>query len=410
MTVRQEALESLGKEATRDFDGRPRPALLHGPEGIGTSTLAIHWAWRQQARFPDGQLYADLRTLGPEAALATLLRQLGLPDEEVPPAAADRADLLRRCLADRRLLLVLDHAQSAGRVRALLTSAPGVVTLVVARQPPAGLDALRVPVGPLARKDAVRLLTDLVGKPAIGAARATLPGVLDRCAGSPYALRAAAPRLTIAPSATTTESPAGDRAPDAVGAATEDSYRLLTLDAARLYRLAGLHAWPASTPPRRPAPPASPSPRLPGSSKSSPTRCSSNTRTPAVTAPPYAPTPSAPLPPPTASPRALRPSPVPSITICTWRWAPRGPHSRRAGASRPEPRRSRTATGAGPSPPSPPRRRTAFPERRVPEQPVAAGDLGRRERLRPTRLPASTRSRRHAHRAAPSAPGVSHVL
>jgi len=242
-TDRQEALKTLDKEATRAFDGRPRLALLHGPEGIGTSTLAIHWGWRQQTRFPDGQLYADLRTLGPDAALGTLLRQLGLPDEEIPPAATDRADLFRRCLAHRRLLLVLDHAQSAGQVRALLTSAPGVVTVVVARQPLAGLDALRVPVGPLARKDAKQLLTDLVGKPAIGAARATLPGVLDRCAGSPYALRAAAPRLTA--QAPSTESPAADTALDAVGRAAEDSYRLLPPAAARLYRLAGLYAWPA---------------------------------------------------------------------------------------------------------------------------------------------------------------------
>lgn len=242
-TDRQEALKALDKEATRAFDGRPRLALLHGPEGIGTSTLAIHWGWRQQTRFPDGQLYADLRTLGPDAALGTLLRQLGLPDEEIPPAAADRADLFRSCLSDRRLLLVLDHAQSVGQVRALLTSAPGVVTVVVARQPLAGLDALRVPVGPLARKDAKQLLTDLVGKPAIGAARATLPGVLDRCAGSPYALRAAAPRLTAAVPAP--ESPAADPALDAVGRAAEDSYRLLPPAAARLYRLAGLYAWPA---------------------------------------------------------------------------------------------------------------------------------------------------------------------
>lgn len=242
-TDRQEALKVLDKEATRAFDGRPRLALLHGPEGIGTSTLAIHWGWRQQARFPDGQLYADLRTLGPDAALGTLLRQLGLPEEEIPPAAADRAELFRSCLSDRRLLLVLDHAQSAGQVRALLTSAPGVVTVVVARQPLAGLDALRVPVGPLARKDAKQLLTDLVGKPAIGAARATLPGVLDRCAGSPYALRAAAPRLTA--EVPSPESPAADPALDAVGRAAEDSYRLLPPAAARLYRLAGLYTWPA---------------------------------------------------------------------------------------------------------------------------------------------------------------------
>ena len=68
-TDRQEALKLLDKEARRPFDGRPRLALLHGPEGIGTSTLAHHWGARQTHRFPDGQLYADLRTLGPEPVL-----------------------------------------------------------------------------------------------------------------------------------------------------------------------------------------------------------------------------------------------------------------------------------------------------------------------------------------------------
>ncbi|MFJ5303692.1 tetratricopeptide repeat protein [Streptomyces sp. NPDC088350] len=238
-TDRQDALKLLDKEATRPFAGRPRLALLHGPEGIGTSTLAHHWGARQTNRFPDGQLYADLRALGPEPVLATLLRQLGLPDEDIPPSAADRAALFRRSLTDRRVLVVLDHARSAAQVQPLLAPAPDVVTLVVARHSLIGLDALRIPVGPLGRRDAKRLLTELVGKPAVTAARATLPAVLDRCAGSPYALRAAAPRLTTPP-----QTPAGPEN-DPVTSAVEDSYRLLTPDAARLYRLTGLYDWPA---------------------------------------------------------------------------------------------------------------------------------------------------------------------
>ncbi|MFJ9381277.1 tetratricopeptide repeat protein [Streptomyces sp. NPDC101455] len=241
-TDRQDALKLLDKEATRAFDGRPRLALLHGPEGIGTSTLAFHWGARQAARFPDGQLYADLRALGPEPVLATLLRQLGLPDEDIPPSVADRTTLFRRSLTDRRALVVLDHARSAAQVQPLLAPAPDVVTLVVARTPLIGLDALRIPVGPLGRRDAKRLLTELAGKPAVSAARATLPAVLDRCAGSPYALRAAAPRLTEPP--LPPETPAGSEH-DPVTSAVEDSYRLLAPDAARLYRLTGLYDWPA---------------------------------------------------------------------------------------------------------------------------------------------------------------------
>ncbi|MEV0481607.1 tetratricopeptide repeat protein [Streptomyces sp. NPDC050508] len=238
-TDRQDALKLLDKEATRAYGGRPRLALLHGPEGIGTSTLAFHWGARQANHFPDGQLYADLRALGPEPVLATLLRQLGLPDEDIPPSAADRAALFRRALTDRRALVVLDHARSAAQVQPLLAPAPDVVTLVVARNPLIGLDALRIPVGPLGRRDAKRLLTELVGKPAVSAARATLPAVLDRCAGSPYALRAAAPRLTAPP-----ETPVGPES-DPLISAVEDSYRLLNPDAARLYRLTGLYDWPA---------------------------------------------------------------------------------------------------------------------------------------------------------------------
>src|SRR5438034_230085 len=119
-----------------------------GAVGSGMANEAGKWAWESAgglvrriaggevaAPTTPGQLYADLRARAPEAVLGTLLRGLGLPDEETPPAAADRAELLRRTLADRRLLLVLDHARSAAQLRPLLTSAPGVVTIVVARQP-----------------------------------------------------------------------------------------------------------------------------------------------------------------------------------------------------------------------------------------------------------------------------------
>jgi tetratricopeptide (TPR) repeat protein len=240
-TDRRPALRLLDREADRPYEGRPRIVLVHGPEGIGTTTLAAHWGWRRADRFPDGRHYVDLGALTAEAALRTVLVRLGVPDEEIPPAADDRAALLRRCLAGRRLLLVLDHVGSAAQVSALVTAEPGVVTLVVATQPLAGLDALRVPVGPLARRDAVRLLTEVAGKPALTAARATLPAVLDRCAGSPYALHAAAPRLTAPPPQENPTVP--DR--DPVHAAADDSYRALAPGAARLYRLAGLRDWPA---------------------------------------------------------------------------------------------------------------------------------------------------------------------
>ncbi|MFF1919712.1 tetratricopeptide repeat protein [Streptomyces sp. NPDC058221] len=242
-TDRKEALKSLDREASRRADGTPRLALVHGAEGMGSSTLAVHWGARQAGMFPDGQLYADLAG-GTAAARETgtvlriLLRQLGVRDEDMPTSADELGEFFRRCVADRKLLIVLDHVRSAAQIRPLLTSAPAVFTIVVARNPFPGLDAVRVPVGPLTDRDAVRLLTQLLDKPAVAAARATLPAVLARCGGSPYALRAAAPRLTEPTSGTAVEA-------DPVRGAAQDTYRLLDPATARLYRLLALRDWPS---------------------------------------------------------------------------------------------------------------------------------------------------------------------
>ncbi|MFJ5923048.1 tetratricopeptide repeat protein [Kitasatospora sp. NPDC092948] len=249
-TDRKGPLAALDKEAGRKADGRPRQVLLHGPDGIGTSAIAIHWGGREAHRFPDGQLYADLRAAGPQGAAdpATVLRRflqrLGVPADRMPATVEDRAERFAQLLAGRRLLVVLDHARSAAQVRPLLTAAPGVVTVVTARRPLAGLDALNIPVGPLADKDARRLLTDLAGKHAVSAAKAALPGVLERCAGSPFALRAAAPVLgDAAPRALVGTFPA-----DPVQAATADRYARLGPNAALVYRRCALRPWPAIGP------------------------------------------------------------------------------------------------------------------------------------------------------------------
>ncbi|MFJ9771498.1 tetratricopeptide repeat protein [Kitasatospora sp. NPDC101157] len=252
-TDRKGPLAALDKEGGRKPDGRPRQALLHGPDGIGTSAVAIHWGSREAARFPDGQLYADLRAAGPQGAAdpATVLRRflhrLGVPAEHLPATVEDRADLFGALLATRRLLVVLDHAHSAAQLRPLLTSATGVFTVITARRPLAGLDAVNIPVGPLADKDARRLLTEVAGKQAVTAARAALPGVLERSAGYPFALRAAAPGLAeaaLAGSASTTQ-PAAPA--DPAEAAAEDRYRQLPPDAALAYRRCALRPWPGLT-------------------------------------------------------------------------------------------------------------------------------------------------------------------
>ncbi|MCB5908037.1 tetratricopeptide repeat protein [Streptomyces pinistramenti] len=264
-TDRQEPLKRLTREAARKADGLPRVALVYGQSGIGTSAVAVHWGSVNGHRFPDGQLYLDLRSgsgagiLDGPAVIRRFLRKLGVTD--VPPAADDCADLYRSIVADRRLLVVLDHARSAAQIRPLLTSAPGVFTLVVARRPLSGLDAVPVPVGPLARKDALALLGRLTGTRRPSADEAVLQDVLSRCGGSPFALRSAATFLADpshhprqdGPDATG-DRPARHQEPalrddgNPVRAAADDLYRALPADAARLYRLMALWPWPAIGP------------------------------------------------------------------------------------------------------------------------------------------------------------------
>ncbi|CAM5349392.1 hypothetical protein GCM10010329_41050 [Streptomyces spiroverticillatus] len=251
---RQRVLKELDEEAGRRTDGRPKVALLHGPEGIGTTEIAWCWGGREAARrFKDGQVYVDLRG-GPDgvmsagAALREAFRQLGVSEEEIPPSELHRAEFFRRCVADLALLVVLDHASHAAQVLPLIATAPGVVTVVTARDPLLRLPARRIPVGPLAEKYVRRLLEETAGRPALDAARALLPSVIADCGGSPYAVLAAAPRLAHVPQPRTerTQLPAMTER-DAVRTAIDHAYQSLDPVTARVHRLTALRPWPAVT-------------------------------------------------------------------------------------------------------------------------------------------------------------------
>lgn len=175
-------------------------AALYGMGGVGKTTLAVHWAHRVADRFPDGQLFVNLRGHGPSepldpaAALDLLLRGLGLSGEKIPAGPDTRAALLRSMVAGRRLLFVLDDARDAEQVRPLLPGS-GSMVLVTSRSQLRGLaardGARRIGLDALPVAEAVALLRSrLVSAPTDD----SLAELADLCGRLPLALTIAAER------------------------------------------------------------------------------------------------------------------------------------------------------------------------------------------------------------------------
>lgn len=124
-------------------------AAICGAAGVGKTALAVHWARANAARFPDGQLFVDLRGFGPGGAPLTpaeairgFLSALQFPPRAIPPDAGAQLSLYRSLLAGRRILMVLDNAGDDAQVRSLLPTGLGSIVLVTSRRLLAGLAAM----------------------------------------------------------------------------------------------------------------------------------------------------------------------------------------------------------------------------------------------------------------------------
>jgi len=238
-----------------------RTVVISGTAGVGKTAVAVHWAHQVAERFPDGQLYVNLRgydpgqPVAPADALAGLLRALGVRVPEVSGETEERAQLYRSTLAGRRVLVVLDNARDSEQVRSLLPGDPGCVAVVTSRDAMAGLvaadGARRLDLDLLPLADAVGLLGSLIGPRAAHdpGATAELAGL---CARLPLALRTAAElaaaRRTTPLAELVAELAAGrldgldageDRAD--VRAVLSWSYRQLPEETAGALALTGLH-------------------------------------------------------------------------------------------------------------------------------------------------------------------------
>ncbi|TDD95309.1 BTAD domain-containing putative transcriptional regulator [Actinomadura rubrisoli] len=191
--------------------GRAPVTLVSGQPGVGKTALAVRWAHRMRDRFPDGQLYADLRghsvrrAVTAHEALRQFLRALAVPDGQVPADVDEAAALYRSQLAGRRMLVVLDDARDEDQVRPLIPGGGHSAVLVTSRARMPGLvardGARRMDLGVLTSGETYALLAELLGRERVDAEPAAAAALGMLCGGLPLALRVAAARMAESPGA-----------------------------------------------------------------------------------------------------------------------------------------------------------------------------------------------------------------
>lgn len=242
--------------------------VIIGKAGVGKSALAVHWAHRMAARFPDGQLYANLRGYDPVGEPATpaevisgFLSALNMPAERIPPEFDAQVGLYRSLLAGRRMLIVLDNAHDAAQVRPLLPGSEACLVVVTSRRKLTGLiaaqNAYPVILDVLSQAEAHDLLTRHIEPDRLACDPDMLAELAELCGRLPLALSVAAARsvtMSAKPWADTVAQLRSTRwrldaletgePATSMRSVLACSYRSLTDPAARLFALLALQPCP----------------------------------------------------------------------------------------------------------------------------------------------------------------------
>jgi DNA-binding SARP family transcriptional activator/tetratricopeptide (TPR) repeat protein len=185
-------------------------SAIGGTGGIGKTWLALSWAYHNLDRFPDGQLFADLRGFNPTNqpthpadVLGGFLDALGIDRDRQPNDLDRRAELYRSVVADKRMLVILDNAVSTEQVTPLLPGGRHCTVVITSRNQLRGLTA---------RHGAQPLHLDVLTDPeahsllatALGPDRATtdadaIADLVNLCGGFPLALGVIAARAAANP-------------------------------------------------------------------------------------------------------------------------------------------------------------------------------------------------------------------
>lgn len=265
---RVQPLQALTERLPGTGAARPVSVVtVTGMAGVGKTALAVHWTHSVADHFPDGQLYVNLRgfaaghaALSPADALLGFLDALSPPRQRIPAQFEAQIGLYRSLMAGRRMLVVLDNAFDDEQVLPLLPAAPGCMAVVTSRRRLSGLvaaGAYPVVLDVLTEPEARDLLTERIGRHRVSAEPEAVTDILASCVRLPLALSIVAARAATHPQFSlwhlshelrNTQGPldalgGGDARSD-IRTVFSWSYLALSAEAARLFRLLGVHPGP----------------------------------------------------------------------------------------------------------------------------------------------------------------------
>ncbi len=175
-----------------------------GVGGVGKTSLVLHWARLHAERFPDGQLFADLRQQRVADSLPALLQGLEGDDSALPVGVEAQIGRYRSLLARRRMLVVLDNVPDRAEVGQLLPGSGHNTVLVTSRLRLDGLYSSsgvhRITVSALNENDAAELIQRRIGPARTKREPAALAELTGHCGRLPLALAVVAGRLATHPS------------------------------------------------------------------------------------------------------------------------------------------------------------------------------------------------------------------
>lgn len=249
----KELLADIERAGLDTLSGRKAPRarvlLIAGRPGSGRTALAEELVRQVADRYGDGVLRARLSEPdGTPVPVARTARELLTALDRPAPAGAAEDDLtavLRKTLADRRVLLLLDDAARAEQVDALLPDTPECLAVAVSGGPLTGISDVRpCTLGGLDTKSAVELLSRHAGSVRITVDPRAAEDLVEVCQGQPAALMlaggwlAARPKAAVADLAKQLHAEGEDGTP--LGRVFRLAYAGLPTPAARILRLLSL--------------------------------------------------------------------------------------------------------------------------------------------------------------------------